>query len=151
MRQTGNERTKRTSSARKRVSPQSLMRGEYIPLSKARELLGGADWRTLRGWIAELGIKTYAHPTDGRTVLLRSTDVAKIAKISDRPFQEPDRKSTRLSSRAALERQLAEQRQEYELAVAGYEHQLTELREQHEREMEDLRRRIRELEQPGSP
>lgn len=150
MQRAGQERTKRASSARKRVSPQSLMRGEYVPLSKARELLGGADWRSLRQWIAELGIRTYAHPTDGRTVLLRSTDVAKIAKISDRPFQVPERQPTRLSSRAALERQLAELRLEHELAVADYERQLTELREQHEHEVEGLRRRISELEQPGS-
>ena len=150
MYRSGQERTTRSPSARKRVSPQSLMRGEYVPLSKARELLGGADWRSLREWIAELGIKTYAHPTDGRTVLLRSTDVDKIAKISDRPFRLPERRPTRLSSRAVLERQLAELQQEHERAVAAYERQLAELREQHERELETLRQHIRKLEQPGS-
>jgi len=151
MHRSGQERTKRrASSAGKRVSPQSLMRGEFVPMSKARELLGGADWRSLREWIAELGIKTYAHPTDGRTVLLRSTDVAKIAKISDRPFQNPARGTVRQSSRAVLERQLAELRLQHELAVDAYERQLADLREQHEREVEALRRRIAELEPPGS-
>ncbi len=144
------ERTKRAASTRRRVTPQSLMRGEYVPLSKARELLGGADWRTLRGWIAELGIKTYAHPTDGRAVLLRSTDVAKMAKISDRPFQAPERRMTRRSSRAVLERQLAELQQEHGLAVEAFERQFVEQREQHEREVETLRRRINELEHPES-
>jgi hypothetical protein len=140
-----------TPPSRVRITPQSLLRGEYVPLGKACELLGGIDTRTLRGWINELSIKTFAHPTDGRISLLRSTDVAKLAKISDRPVLLPATTRTRQSSRAALERQLAELRQERERTIADYERQLAELRKQHERELEELRGRIRELEHPGSP
>jgi len=136
------KRHQKTPSARVRITPQSLLRGEYIPLGKACELLGGIDTRTLRGWIDELRIKTFAHPTDGRISLLRSTDVAKLAKISDRPVMLPATTRTRLTPRAALERQLADLQLEHERTIADYERQLADLREQHERELEALRRRI---------
>ena len=133
--------TTKPSSARPRVTPQSLLRGDYVTLSKARELLGGAEWRSLRGWIHEMGIKTYAHPTDGRIVLLRAADVEKIAKISDRPLSLPlpERKRARVSSRATLERTLVELQQEHARSVADYEQRLAALQLQ----IEELQR------QPG--
>jgi len=140
----------KTHPSRVRITPQSLLRDEYIPLGKACELLGGIDTRTLRGWIDELRLKTFAHPTDGRISLLRSTDVVMLAKISDRPVLLPATTGKRLSHRTEIERQLAELRLEHERTIADYECQLAELREQHERELEDLHRRIREFEQPGS-
>lgn len=143
---------KQTSShARTRVTPQSLLRGDYLPLGKACELLGDMDTRTLQRFIDELRLKTFAHPTDGRIILLRSTDVAKIAKISDRPVSLPEARPARSSSRAELGHQLAALRQELERVVADYERQLAALRQEHATEVEDLHRRIRELTQPGSP
>jgi hypothetical protein len=135
-------------SEQPRVTMQSLLVGDYIQLNKACELLGGVDWHTLRGWIDALHIKTYAHPTDARLVLLRSTDVEKLAKISDRPFHLPEKQRTRKSSRAVLESQLADLREQYEQTVKEYERQLVELQDQHRQEMERLQQRIHDLEHP---
>ena len=150
MPRTGKQSVEDTSAELQQVSLQSLLVGDYVHLKQACEMLGGVDWHTLRGWIDALHIKTYAHPTDGRLVLLRSTDLEKLAKISDRQFTLPERPRKRKSSRAVLEAQLGELREQFERTVQDYESRLRTLQEQHQLEVEGLQQRIKELEKPAS-
>jgi hypothetical protein len=127
------------------LRPKQVLSGEYVTLTQASKSLGGVDLRTLRNWIKQLHIKTFASPNDGRVIMIHKDDMGRLAKITDRPlaveFLKPpsneilERQLEELRARYMrmvedYERQLAEQQATYTLAVEDYERQLAALRKQ---------------------
>ena len=144
----GGERTRSTAGPAKEhpeLSLQDMRRGHYHSLKEARQLLlPSADWRSLRGWIADLGITTYKSPVRGHTLLISHKDLAAIAALVGRGLRE-DSHIVATNALPPSETGRREGLETIEALKSQHQKEIAELQTRHAREIETLQRQLHAL------
>jgi len=144
----GGERTRSTDGPAKEhpeLSLQDMRRGHYHSLKEARQLLlPPADWRSLGGWIADLGITTYKSPVRGHTLLISHKDLAAIAALVGRGLRE-DNQVVSTNMLSPSETGGRDGPEMIEALKSQHQWEIAELQTRHAREIEALQRQLRAL------
>lgn len=144
----GEKGTRSTDESEKEhpeLSLRDMRRGHYHSLKEARQLLlPPADWRSLRGWIADLEITTYKSPVRGHTLLISHKDLAAIAALVGRRLNE---ESQAVSTKAllSLERGGSDESEVVEALKRQHQQEMAALQARHAREIEALQRQLAAL------